>query len=112
MAGDIFIIWKEFSNTGVTLGDSMNFYFIALLDEPEVQRAFIVNLIFGLVFATLGVWSLFRDLIRKPNNINNNIVFPGTVNQNPVINANIPTQVSAPVAVPEPENQQNEVSPE
>ena len=70
IAGDVMSVWKELSELGVSLGESIQFYF-EILGEPEVINDFLINLGLGLVFAALGVFGLFKEMVDKSkgNNI-------------------------------------------
>jgi len=69
MTGDILSLWKELSKFGATLGASIRIYF-EHIGDPDIIGNVLLNLILGLVFAALGVWSLFKGMIAKEKNLN------------------------------------------
>lgn len=64
-------VWSACSDEGLNLGlfEMISFTFSLLLEEEEVMRYFIADLLMGFLFAAFGLWGTIRDIIHERKEI-------------------------------------------
>lgn len=61
---NIGVIWAE-DGDAFSILDVIYTYFYMLVNEPEIRTLVIKDVLFGLVFAGLGIWSTIREIFKS-----------------------------------------------